>query len=49
MEQILSFDQLPAAVDKLNRKLDNIERLLIEQSKQQPITPQEQLLTEVSL
>jgi excisionase family DNA binding protein len=44
MKQKLSFENLPSAVSQLNRKLDNIERLLERQEQQSTETP-EQLLT----
>lgn len=34
MEKIISFDQLPTAVNQLSKKLENIEKLLLE--KQHP-------------
>ena len=45
MEQILSFDQLPKAVNQLCEKLDIIERLLRANKSQQPNEVTEQLLT----
>jgi len=44
MEKLLSFDQLPSAVSQLNKKLENIERLL-ENSKQQAPIQSDNLLT----
>ena len=44
-EEILSFDQLPTAVSQLNKKLENIERLLLEKNEQQPSEQLDQLLT----
>jgi excisionase family DNA binding protein len=44
MEQILTFDQLPKAVNQLYLKLDLIQRLL-EKSNEQPIEQPDQLLT----
>lgn len=45
MEKIISFDQLPTAVNQLSEKLENIERLLIEKQAR-PLTEQsEKLLT----
>lgn len=41
----LSFENLPTAVSQLNQKLENIERLLLEKSEQQPAKAPEQLLT----
>lgn len=43
--ETLSFDQLPTAVSQLNKKLDNIERLLLEKNEQQPTEQPDQLLT----
>jgi len=34
MEKIISFDQLPTAVNQLNDKLENIEKLLLEKQEQ---------------
>ena len=45
MEQVLTFDQLPTAVSQLNKKLENIERLLLEKKEQQPTDQPDQLLT----
>jgi excisionase family DNA binding protein len=45
MEKIISFDQLPTAVNQLSEKLENIERLLIEKQEQPPTEQPEQLLT----
>jgi len=36
MKQILTFDQLPEAVSKIHDKLDNIERLLLQEHGQPP-------------
>jgi excisionase family DNA binding protein len=45
MIEILTFDQLPTAVNQLSKKLENIERLLLEKSNQAPKDHPEQLLT----
>ena len=45
MVDTLTFDQLPTAVNELNRKLDKIERLLIEKNDHEPTDPHEQPLT----
>lgn len=45
MEKIVSFDQLPTAVNLLNEKLENIERLLLEKQDQPTTETSEQLLT----
>lgn len=45
MEKIISFDQLPTAVNQLSEKLESIERLLLEKQEQQPTDQPEQLLT----
>ena len=45
MEQILSFDQLPKAVNQLNEKLENIEKLLLATQSSQPSETSELLLT----
>ena len=45
MERTISFDQLPAAVNQLNEKLVNIERLLIQKQDQTSTKPPEKLLT----
>jgi len=44
MEQNLTFDQLPSAVSQLDRRLENIERLLSERSENLQAEP-DQLLT----
>lgn len=44
MEQ-LSFENLPKAVNLLNQKLENIERLLLDKKAQQTTEQLEQLLT----
>jgi excisionase family DNA binding protein len=44
MEHI-TFEELPTAVSQLFDKLDNLERLLIEQGNQQSTEEPEQLLT----
>lgn len=36
MEKISTFDQLPTAVNQLSEKLENIERILLEKSNEQP-------------
>lgn len=41
----LSFDQLPSAVDQLTKKLENIERLLLENGNLKPPNLPEELLT----
>ena len=41
----LTFENLPTQVSQLSKKLENIERLLLEKSDQQPTEPPEQLLT----
>jgi len=43
MEQTLTFEKLPEAVSQLNKKLDNIEQLLLEGGNKS--TPQDELLT----
>jgi excisionase family DNA binding protein len=43
MEENISFDSLPAAINSLGKKLDRIERLLLEQSEQQPIASEKLL------
>ena len=43
--EILTFDQLPVAVNQLNKKLENIERLLLQKNEQQPVEQSDQLLT----
>ena len=45
MEQNLTFENLPTAVSQLNKKLENIERLLLQQNEQQPTEHPDQLLT----
>jgi excisionase family DNA binding protein len=45
METILTFDQLPTAVNQLNSRLENIERLLTQKNEQHQTEPAEQLLT----
>jgi len=46
MENLVTFDNLPAAVSQLSQKLENIEKLLLHQkNKQQPPEQPEQLLT----
>ncbi len=45
MEKTLTFDQLPSAVNQLNIRLDNIEKILLQQSKQQPTEQPERFLT----
>jgi len=45
MEQNLNFENLPTAVSQLNKKLENIERLLLEKNEQQPTEQADQLLT----
>ncbi len=45
MENQLSFDQLPAAVSRLNSKLDKIEKLLLKKEGQAETQEPEQLLT----
>lgn len=44
MSETITFEQLPTAVNLLNKKLDNIEKLLKE-NKQQPAEQPDQLLT----
>lgn len=41
---ILTFDQLPIAVSLLTKEISELKRLLIEK-QQQPLTPQNNLLT----
>lgn len=41
----LTFDQIPIAISELFQKLNNIEKLLIEQSKQKVNESNEELLT----
>jgi excisionase family DNA binding protein len=43
--QNLSFDQLPIAVSQLNKRLENIERLLTQKNEQSQTESVEQLLT----
>jgi excisionase family DNA binding protein len=45
METILTFDQLPSAVNQLNHRLENIEKLLTQNNEQQQTKPAERLLT----
>lgn len=45
MEQILTFDQLPIAVNQLYIKLESIEKLLSKSNEPQPIEQPDQLLT----
>jgi excisionase family DNA binding protein len=45
METILTFDQLPNAVNQLNHRLENIEKLLTQNNEQQQTEPAERLLT----
>src|SRR5690554_4837632 len=45
MEQALSFDQLPAAVNQLTKTLENIERLLLEKNEQGQTDKPDELLT----
>lgn len=43
----LTFENLPTEVHLLSEKLDNIEKLLLQQNKQQQPDPQDQFLTVV--
>ena len=45
MENILSFEELPKAVNQLGKRLENIEKLLIENTTQQKNSQLEELLT----
>jgi len=45
MAEILTFDQLPTAVNQLSKKLENIERLLLQKNEQQPTEQSDQLFT----
>jgi excisionase family DNA binding protein len=42
---ISTFEQLPTAVNQLNQRLENIEKLLIQKNQQHQTEPAEQLLT----
>lgn len=43
--ETLSFDQLPNEVNRLSKKLDSIERLLLERNEHTPTDQPDQLLT----
>ena len=45
MTETLTFEQLPSAVHQLNKKLENIERLLLKSNQQQSLEQSEHLLT----
>ena len=45
MKQNLTFDELPEAVNQLSSKLDNIEKLLVQQKEEPTPDPQDQFLT----
>lgn len=45
MKQNLTFDELPKAVNQLSSKLDNIEKLLVQQNEEPTPDPQDHLLT----
>jgi excisionase family DNA binding protein len=43
--ETLTFEQLPTAVSLLSRKLENIERLLLDKNSQLPTEQKDELLT----
>jgi excisionase family DNA binding protein len=45
MNEALTFDQLPTAVSQLDKRLENIERLLTQKSEPTPAKQPDQLLT----
>ena len=45
MEQRITFDQLPVAVNQLSQRLENIEKLLTEHTRQQNNNQLEELFT----
>lgn len=45
MEQVLTFDQLPTAVNQLTKEVSELKRLLLEKNDRKPTDQPEKLLT----